>query len=96
MPWNETTRREYARHGRRYASGLTGWERALVGSFLPARKKIGRPRTTELRDVLDAKARSMISDSRIMLYLIDLPKFPSRKMNSFSLKLLYLLYRLDR
>ena len=31
----------------------------------------------------------MISDSRIMLYLIDLPKFPSRKMNSFSSKLLY-------
>ena len=54
MPWNETTRREYARHGRRYASDLTEREQALVGSFLPARKKIRRPRTTELRDVLDA------------------------------------------
>ncbi len=54
MPWNETTRREYARHGRRYASDLTDREWALVAPFLPARKKIGRPRTTELRDVYDA------------------------------------------
>jgi len=54
MPWNETTRRDYARHGRRYASDLTDREWALVAPFLPARKKIGRPRTTKLRDVLDA------------------------------------------
>jgi transposase len=54
MPWNKTTRREYARHGRRYASDLTDREWAHVAPFLPARKKIGRPRTTELRDVYDA------------------------------------------
>jgi transposase len=54
MPWNETTRREYARSGRRYASDLTDREWALVAPFLPARKKIGRPRTTKLRDVYDA------------------------------------------
>ncbi len=54
MPWNKTTRREYARSGRRYASDLTDREWALVAPFLPARKKIGRPRTTELRDVYDA------------------------------------------
>ena len=54
MPWNKSTRREYARHGRRYASDLTDREWALVAPFLPARKKIGRPRTTELRDVYDA------------------------------------------
>ena len=54
MPWNETTRREYSRHGGRYASDLTDREWALVAPFLPARKKIGRPRTTKLRDALDA------------------------------------------
>ncbi len=54
MPWDETTRRDYARHGRRYASDLTDREWALVAPFLPARKKIGRPRTTNLRDVWDA------------------------------------------
>jgi len=30
----------------------------------------------------------MIFDSWIMFYLIDLSQFPSRKMNSFSSKLL--------
>jgi len=54
MPWNETTRREYARCGRRYASDLTEREWELVAPFLPAPRKIGRPRTTDLRDVLDA------------------------------------------
>ena len=54
MPWNKTTRREYARHGRRYASDVADREWALVAPFLPARKKIGRPRTTDLRDVYDA------------------------------------------
>ena len=47
MPWNEATRREYARRGRRYASDLTDREWALVAPFLPARKKIGRPRTMQ-------------------------------------------------
>jgi hypothetical protein len=56
MPWNETTSREYARSGRRYASDLIDREWALVAPFLPARKKIGRPRATELRDVYDAIA----------------------------------------
>ncbi len=54
MPWNETTCREYARHGCRYASDLTDREWALVAPFLPGPKKIGRPRTTNLRDVWDA------------------------------------------
>ncbi len=44
MPWNKTTRREYARHGRRYASDLTDREWALVAPFLPGPKKIGRKR----------------------------------------------------
>ncbi len=54
MPWTETTRREYERHGRRYASDMTDEEWALIAPFMPARKRTGRPRTTELRDVCDA------------------------------------------
>ena len=54
MAWTETTRREYERRGRRYASDLTDQEWALVAPFLPAAKRIGRSRTTVLRDVLDA------------------------------------------
>ncbi len=54
MLWTETTRREYERRGGRYASDMTDEEWALVASFMPARKRVGRPRTTELRDVMDA------------------------------------------
>ena len=54
MPWTETTRREYERRGRRYASDMTEEEWALVAPFMPARKHTGRPRTTALRDVCDA------------------------------------------
>jgi len=54
MPWTETTRREYERPGRRYASDMTQEEWVLIAPFLPARKRTGRPRTTELRDVCDA------------------------------------------
>ena len=54
MPWTETTRREYARRGRRYASDMTDGEWALIAPFMPARKATGRPRTTDLRDVVDA------------------------------------------
>ncbi len=54
MPWTETTRREYERRGRRYASDMTDAEWALIAPFMPGRKRTGRPRTTALRDVCDA------------------------------------------
>lgn len=54
MAWTETARREYARRGRRYSSDLTEHEWALVGPFLPPARPTGRPRTTDLRAVMDA------------------------------------------
>jgi transposase len=37
-----------------YASDTTDAEWALIAPFMPTRKRTGRPRTTELRDVVDA------------------------------------------
>ena len=54
MAWTELTRPHYVRTGGRYASDTTHKEWALVAPFLPAPKRVGRPRTTELRDVFDA------------------------------------------
>lgn len=54
MAWTELTRRRYDRGGGRYASDLTDAEWAMIAPFLPPRKKTGRPRTTALRDVVDA------------------------------------------
>ncbi len=54
MPWTEITRPQYLRAGQRYASDLTDAEWELVAPFMPGRSPRGRPRTTELRDVVDA------------------------------------------
>ena len=51
MHWTEITRCDYERSGRRFASDTTEEEWALITPFMPARKRTGRPRTTELRDV---------------------------------------------
>ena len=52
--WTEITRRQYEREGQRYASDVTDAEWALIEPHMPAVKRLGRPRETELRAVLDA------------------------------------------
>jgi len=54
MPWTEITRREYWRGKVRYASDLTDAEWALIASFFPEPRRFGRPRTTDLRAVIEA------------------------------------------
>ena len=44
----------YEREGQRYASDLTDAEWTLIEPHMPAAKRLGRPRETELRAVLDA------------------------------------------
>ena len=52
--WTEISRRKYQREGQRYASDLSDAEWALIEPYMPAAKRLGRPRETELRAVLDA------------------------------------------
>jgi transposase len=52
--WTEITVRQYGREGLRYASDVTDEEWALIEAELPPAKKLGRPRTTELRAVINA------------------------------------------
>ena len=54
MPWNDTARRQHRRDSQRYPSDLTAREWALISPMLPAAKRGGRPRTTNLRAVTDA------------------------------------------
>ena len=54
LAWTELTCPQYVRTGGRYASDTTDMEWALIAPFLPATKRVGRPRTTDLRDVFDA------------------------------------------
>ncbi len=52
--WTETTRGDYERRSRRYATDLTDEEFALIGGMLPDRKRLGRPRTTDFHEVINA------------------------------------------
>jgi transposase len=54
MPWTEITRPQYVRDNCRYASDTTDAEWALIEPFMPLPKRLGRHRTTNLRDVVDA------------------------------------------
>ena len=52
--WTETTRPKYERTGLRYASDLTAAEWSVIDPLLPPGKRLGRPRTTDLREVVNA------------------------------------------
>jgi transposase len=52
--WTEITRRNYDRDGLRYASDLRDAEWVLIEPFMPPAKAVGRPRTTDLREVVNA------------------------------------------
>lgn len=54
MPWTEITRGQYRRDNLRYASDATDGEWTLIAAFLPARSRLGRPRTADLRAVVNA------------------------------------------
>jgi putative transposase len=52
--WTASARAQYRRSGGRYASDVTDAEFALIAPLLPAAKGGGRPRTTVLREVVNA------------------------------------------
>ncbi len=54
MAWNGTTQKRYRRNAERYESDLTDGEWSLVEPLPPPPSKLGRPRSTDLREVPDA------------------------------------------
>ncbi len=54
MPWTEITRPDYRRDGLGYASDLTDREWRFLVPHMPAPRRVGRPRTTALRQVVNA------------------------------------------
>ena len=54
MAWTEITRPKYRRDGLRYASDATDEEWAVIAAHLPPAPRRGRPRTTPLREVVNA------------------------------------------
>ena len=54
MPWNETTRQQYRRACDRFETDLTDAEWQLIEPLLPPASKMGRPRSTDPREVWNA------------------------------------------
>lgn len=54
MTWTGIARREHSRKGLRYPSDMTDVEWALTAPFVPPAKRGGRPRTADMREVLNA------------------------------------------
>lgn len=54
MAWTELTRTRNECSGGRHASDASDAEWELIAPLLPAPRRVGRPRTTDLRDVFDA------------------------------------------
>ena len=52
--WTEITRLKYARDGLRYASDLTDAEWRWLAPHMPPPNRLGRPRRTDLREVVNA------------------------------------------
>jgi len=53
MMWTEITRRQYQRKELRYSSDMTEEEWAVLKPLLPAGSRLGRPRKTDLRAVVN-------------------------------------------
>jgi len=54
MAWDETTQEKYRRNAERYESDLTDGEWAVIEPLIPPPSRLGRRRTTDLREVLNA------------------------------------------
>lgn len=75
MPWTETTRPQYERDCSRYASDLTDKEWALIAPHLPPAKDLGRPRTTDLREVVNALLYMVSTGCQWRMLPKDFPPF---------------------
>lgn len=75
MTWTETARRQYDRRTSRYASDLTDAEWLIIEPLMPASKHLGRPRKTNLREVVNALLYIASSGGTWRLLPTDFPPF---------------------
>lgn len=54
VAWTGIARREHSREGLRYPSDMTDAEWALAAPFVPPARRGGRPRTSDMREVVNA------------------------------------------
>lgn len=75
MAWTEITRPHYERRCARYTSDLTDAEWVLIEPMMPCANRIGRPRETDLREVVNALLSMASSVGPWRLLPKDFPQF---------------------
>ena len=62
MPWDKTSRAKYDHKTGRYPSDMTNAQWAVIEPLVPLPKHGGRPRTTDMREVINAIFTSQEQD----------------------------------
>lgn len=75
MVWTEITRRKYRRDERGYSSDMTDAEWAVIEPFLPRPRRLGRPRTTDLRAVVNGILYIAMTGCQWRMLPKDFPAF---------------------
>jgi len=75
MVWTEITRRKYRRDELRYSSDMTDAEWAVIEPFLPRARRLGRPRTTDLRAVVNGILYIAMTGCQWRMLPKDFPAF---------------------
>src|SRR5271168_1741659 len=73
--WTEITQPQYRRDGLRYASDVTDQEWAEIEALLPLPKQLGRPRTTPMRQVVNALLYLLTTGCQWRLLPKEFPPF---------------------
>ncbi len=73
--WTETTQQQYRRDGLRYASDVSDAEWAQIETLLPVPKRLGRPRTTQMRQVVNAMLYLLTTGCEWRLLPKEFPPF---------------------
>src|SRR5260221_3387114 len=84
MPWTEITRLQYRRDGLRFASDTTDGEWMFLESLMPEPAGIGRPRTTNLRALVNAILYVLATGCQWRGLPQDLPPPPSAQGYFYS------------
>ncbi|GAA5658563.1 IS5 family transposase ISRm15 [Brucella sp. NBRC 13694] len=75
MTWTETACRQYERRNSRYASDLTDAEWSVLEPLMPLPRHLGRPRKTNLREVVNALLYIASSGGAWRLLPTEFPPF---------------------
>jgi len=73
--WTATTQQQYRRDGLRYASDVSDAEWAQIEALLPVPKRLGRPRTTQMRQVVNAMLYLLTTGCQWRLLPKEFPPF---------------------